>query len=313
MCPPAKRGSKSAADDPPAKGKGSRKSSAGSDAGSNGAEDHSAVLAALEEGLEEALPGFEVHDRELEFAEERTAALAGVDATGRLVLVLVVDDDGERGVLDTLDALAFARRDTALLARHLGASRLRTDLDPRVVLVLAQRDDLLTDRLRPLLGNEVEAFEIRSLRSAAGERSYLAPLAGGQHQDAGTGPTADAFLAALPEPLKDLGMVLVHRMERLDEDRATRSGPASVVWSFQGDVLARIERSGDRLNAGIAPTFASIDIAHEEDIESFVEAALERLVELIGSEPASELLERTLQPPGDELLLTPEEIEAFRE
>ena len=89
----------------------------------------------LERGLAESVPGLEVLDRELQLGEKSCADLAGIDASGRLVFVMLVDGDGDASALAVLDALAYARENGALLARHWKSARLRTELEAQVVLV----------------------------------------------------------------------------------------------------------------------------------------------------------------------------------
>ena len=68
------------------------------------------LLAALQSGLEAALPGLEVVDRDLVLDERGRADLAAVDPSGRLVLAIVAEEDGERTVLDALDVVKRLRQ-----------------------------------------------------------------------------------------------------------------------------------------------------------------------------------------------------------
>ena len=142
----------------------------------------------LEVVLGKALPGLTVLDRKLELDGLLNADLVAIDASGRLVLVLLrgpseAQDDlaGERTVLGVLDALVWARRHRDLLARHLDGSQFKEDLEPRVVVVAERFGERVAARLSTLDPDHVMLLEMRSLRTEAGASTYLvdpAPSAG---------------------------------------------------------------------------------------------------------------------------------------
>jgi len=298
-------------------------------------DDDELLLAALRAGLEEALPGLEIVDRDLVLDERGRADLAAVDASGRLVLVIVAAKNGDRTALDALDALAFARRNADVLARHLDP-RIEPGLQPRVVVVDPSNAADLLERLTPLAPQGIEVFGVRTIKSAAGERSYLiareAPGAIG-------GPGGvEAFLEALPESLRELGRGLAERMQRLDDELLATGDRNTVVWRLNGDVLARLERVGRHLQASVGPERRAGPIRDPADADRLLEGAMARLVECLerrgavgtaaeapadvpGAPEAPEGpgaplegdRERSRAPGDDEPLLTEEEIQAFRE
>lgn len=282
------------------------------------------VLTALLSGLEEVLPGIEVIDRELVFENGGRADLAAVDPSGRLVLVLVAGDDGDRSVLEVLDTYHFARQNTAILARHLSGRRIQALTAPRIVVVNPANDATLVARLSALVGQGVEIFGVRSLKSAAGERSYLVQVGPSGAVEPSGEHGVEAFLRELPSGLREIGSRLAERMGRLDEELDAAADRNALVWRFHGDVLARVERVGSRLQASIAPHLDPVPLTRHEDVERVVEDSLARLVEAMGlsgatvSSPPPPATGRGERSPLDvvdssEPLLTAEEIDAFRE
>jgi len=265
------------------------------------------------------LPGIQVLDRGLVFENGGRADLAAVDPSGRLVLVLLASEDGDRAVLETLDTCHYARANTAILARHLSGRRINALVAPRIVVINANNDTTLVERLSALVGQGVEIFGVRSLRSAAGERSYLVQVGPSGALEPSGEHGVEAFLRELPAGLREIGGRLAERMGRLDEDLDPAADKNALVWRFRGDVLARLERVGNRLQASIAPHLEPLPVARDDDVERIVEESLARLVEAMGmpgmgpvaAEPREE--EPPMNLPGADVpLLSPEEIEAFR-
>ena len=263
--------------------------------------------------LENALPGVEILDRGLEFDDGGRADFAGVDDSGRLVLGLFAGEDADRTALDVLDTLAFARRNPALFTQHLRSPRLVSALDPRVLLIAEPADQALVRRLAPLLGHGLEVFELRTVKSREGERAYL--LAAGPGDDAvpaeGQG-SVDEFLAALPDPLEELGRLVVDRMGRLDDELRVEATADTVVWFFEHQLLLRLELRGDSLRAG-AGGERPRELQDPRDVDELLEDSLGRLVQAVGRMPADALARPELEPREGAALLTPEEIEAFRD
>ncbi len=277
--------------------------------------ERSGVLAALGVGLEEVLPGLEIVDRDLEFDEGGRADLAAVDGTGRLVLVLLADEDADRATLEALDALSFAWRNVQIFVRHLAARRLDPGLEPRVVVISAAGDERLVHRLAPLLERGVELFGVRSLKSSQGERSYLVPMSASAPPRGGVSrANPEEFLAALPPPLSELGRELALRMGRLDDELVLAASPSALSWVFHGDELARVEARREALVARVAPTLEPVELRGEGDLEAVLESAMGRLVQLFGLREVAGARD-PVELPGDEPeeLLSQEEIEAFRD
>ena len=137
------------------------------------------VLSALFSGLEEVLPGIQVLDRELVFENGGRADLAAVDPSGRLVLVLLASEDGDRAVLETLDTYHYARTNTAILARHLSGRRINALVVPRIVVINANNDTTLVEdaTLAPAHEDPVGTIperECRTERPARGNRTVRA-------------------------------------------------------------------------------------------------------------------------------------------
>jgi len=295
--------------------KGRPSSPKDSDAGPDAPRPEGGVLDALSIGLEEVLPGIEVLDRDLSF-DGGHADLAAVDGAGRLVLVQLADKDADRAALDALDALAFARRHAEVLARHLGSRRLRPDLEPKLVVITASTDERVCERLgqrlAPLLDGDLELFGIRAVRSRRGERSYLHPLVAAESAAGGLARSPEAFLGDVSEELRPLALALVGRMTRLDDELQVEASRRTLSWRFRGHELARLERRTAGL-VGRIPDQEELAVQVDGDLDRFVEGAMGRLVAVLGSgEPeADAAVEATPDEPMN--LLSPEEIEAFRQ
>lgn len=270
-------------------------------------------LAALIEGLDELVPGLEVLDRELVFEGGARADLAAVDPSGRLHLVQLAGEDADKAALAALDLLGLVRAELELLLRHFGEA-VNAERAPRVLVVSPSSDLRLVERLGVLADAGVLVLGLRAVKSAAGERSYLVRLDAAARTSSGPGGVA-AFLRALPARLEPLGAALVERMQRLDEELAPSADASTLVWRLAGEVLCRVERIGDLLQASVAPRHEPLPLGDLGDLDRLVEKAMARLVRVLnlargetaapGSRPAS--------TPREEPILTPEEIQAFRE
>jgi hypothetical protein len=269
-------------------------------------------------GLDEIVPGLAIVDRELVFEGGARADLVAVDPSGRLHLVLRASEDADRAVLETLDALALVRGQLELLVRHCGEGRVNPERAPRVLVVCPGSDARLVERLCVLGDSGVLVLGLRAVKSAAGEHTYLVRLDPAARAAAGPGGV-DAFLRALPGRLEPLAATLLERMQRLDEELACSGDRTTLVWRLAGEVLVKVERVGELLQASVAPQHEPLPLADFADLERLVERALGRLVRVLG-------LTRTERPPAgppgigkapsprsDEPILTPEEIQAFRE
>jgi len=287
------------------------------------APEESGSTAAWIAGLDEIVPGLEIVDRELHFEGGARADLVAVDPSGRLFLVLHASEDADRTVLETLDAVALVRGQLELLVRHCGEGRVNPERAPRVLVVCAGQDARLVERLGALGEAGVLVLGLRAVRSAAGEHTYLVRLDPAARAAAGPGGV-EAFLRALPPRLEPLAAALFDRMQRLDEELACSGDATTIVWRLSGEVLVKVERIGELLQASVAPRHEPLPLADLVDLDGLVERALGRLVRVLG-------LTRAEQPGGgptsggpkpskpmlamkpDEPLLTPEEIRAFQE
>lgn len=270
-------------------------------------------LAALLDGLDEVVPGLDVLDRELVFEGGARADVAAVDPSGRLYLVQLAHEDADRATLDALDALGVLRGQLDLLTRHFGEGRLNPERAPRLVVISSSSDARLAERLAVLGDAGVLVFGLRSVKSAAGERSYLVRLDAAA-PSAPSGSGVAAFLRALPARLEPLGAALIERMERLDEELVPSADATQLVWRLAGEVLCRVERIGDLLQASVAPRHEPLPLADLADLDRLVERALARLVRVLGLTRGERPAPGPRPAPAhDEPLLSEEEIQAFRE
>jgi len=268
----------------------------------------------LERGLAESVPGLEVLDRELQFGEKSCADLAGIDGSGRLVFVMLVDGDGDASALAVLDALAYARENGALLARHWKSARLRTELEAQVVLVADHFSTRLSQRLASL-GSLIKFLEVHELSSKSGTSSYLVPL---RTLSAGAAPgvlVPEAYVASLPEDLRDPASLMLHRVSRIDVDLDCTANANGLQWRFQGEVLCSLSQGGEHLEGFLAESSTPFDLEGAGQLDAFVDRVLECYIERLDGDarPADEILEQVELIPRDPgHLLSPEEIEAFR-
>lgn len=271
-------------------------------------------LAALSEGLDEIVPGLEVLDRELVFEGGARADLAAVDPSGRLHLVLLAGEDVDRAALEALDALGVVRGQLELLLRHFGEGHVNPERAPRVLVVSAGSDVRLAERLSVLSDAGVLVLGLRTVKSAAGERSYLVRIDSVARASGAAGGVS-AFLRALPARLEPLGAALIERMQRLDEELTSVGDTTTLVWRLAGEVLCKVERVGDLLQASVAPRHEPLALGDLGDLDKLVERAMARLVRVLNLTRG----ERGAAGPGsraagrEEPILTPEEIQAFRE
>lgn len=244
--------------------------------------DRDPSLLSLESTLERNFPGVEVLDHDLELSERYRADLVAIEGSGRLVLVLVVDTEGDEPLLAALDALAFARHNAPVLAAHFGEPRLRSDQPPRVLLITQTFSPSLVERLRPLLDGSVELFEVREVKSARGENLYLTAVGGDPQVLAAAATTEDAFFARLAPDTKAIAQYCLERMARIDDELLVSSRGGRLNWSFRGTELARVELASDLLQGSVAPLFETRALRSAAQVDFFVEEALGRYVEALG-------------------------------
>jgi hypothetical protein len=240
-----------------------------------------AAHAALEAALRHLLPGFEVLDRGLELEAGASADLVGLDAQGRVVLVLGCDGRGVEPVLGALDALAYARRNREPLQRHLEHPRLARGAAVRVLLVADKFGRSVIERLQPLLGRGIDLYELRSVRSARGETASLAPVSSlaGAEPEVRIAPAA--FAAALPAPYAGVAALLVAKMQRIDGELEARATSERVEWSFRARLIARMDWSEGQLSGAAAPRFEARPLGAPAQVEAVLEDVLSHYVRML--------------------------------
>lgn len=244
----------------------------------------------LEAGLREALPGIVIVDRDLALGARVDADLVALDGDGRLVLVLLLAGweplpGTDRVVLATLDALAWARAQRELVARHLGDDRLRSELDPRVVLVAESFAPEVLERLACLGPGAVRLLEVRALRSAGSCSTFLCPV--GEVAAGASDDPAD-FLDGLDEDPRALANLLVSRLERVDEEVECAPDDRGLRFSFHGTPLCHLSAVGGHLRGHLPGGEAPMPFRKEGDLDGFVDAALARYVELVELDAAED-------------------------
>jgi hypothetical protein len=112
-------------------------------------------------------------------------------------------------------------------------------------------------------------------------------------------------------------------MQRLDEELTCTGDATTLVWRLSGEVLVKVERIGDLLQASVAPRHEPLPLANLDDLDGLVERALGRLVRVLGLTQAEEpgggppsgggKPKPVISMKPEEPILTPEEIRAFQE
>jgi hypothetical protein len=273
-----------------------------------------ADLEAVAAAVEEALTGVRILDRALEFDDGTRADLAGTDSAGRIVLVRLANEDADRSALGVLDLLAFAHAHADLLARHLGLPRASASCEPRVVVILEPDDRVLAARLGAVSGAGLELHDLRTVKSAAGERAYLVVRAG-----VGAGGVRDVqsalqrFLEALAPENAELGRELCARLARLDDDLRTEASTDAVAWFYRDRPLVRLESRSGRLSGSVGADGRGQELTGRRDADALLEAALTRLMEEVGRPSPGDADADPARGEPALALLSAEEIEAFRD
>lgn len=240
----------------------------------------------LEAAVLDALPGLEVLDRSLELDGLRTD-LVGVDAEGRLNLVLFVDGADEGLPLEVLDTLRLARRQRYLLARHLGVEHLNVEADVRVTVVATSFESLVAERLACLPQHQVQCFEVHEMRSDRGLSTRLLPaFAEPQGSPAPVMP-ADEFVRGLDAAQRETVTQLSGRIERIDGEVSMAAGPGGLEWRYRGAALCRLRGEGDGLMGSVVGG-ASFAIGESQEVEAFLDGCLRRFLFLLETPDTSE-------------------------
>lgn len=265
--------------------------------------------------LSSVFPEFDVIDRDLDLGEGRSAQLVGVDAAGRLVLVLFVDGESESAVLGALDALVFYGRNRAVLASHFKSTRLRAGVGPLVALVAESFSEKLLGRLSGMNQEFLRVLEMRAVSSARGERSYLVPILPGTLRPGAAELRAPTpFVDMLPPEHRKLAELLLRRIDRIDDQLVQTPGDKSLTWRLGDELLCCVLVIEGAVEGQVPPVGRPRRIASSAEVEAFLDEVLARYVALLaagGREPDDPPVEMLSVDAG--ALLTPEEIAAFRQ
>lgn len=275
-------------------------------------------LTDIDELLSEALPDLVVLDLDLRLDAQRVAPLVAVDGRGRLALVLLPEPGGDGSAdleLEVLDALAFARRHLVQLAHHLAPSRLRADLEPQVVVIATDPAPRTVERLAPLLGRAVRLFEVRELETRGARGTYLVGVDAPPLAALAPRSTPEAFVAGLEASRGELARLALRRLARIDAEIECSATEDGLEWRYRGALLAALGDTRTRLEAAVPGHAEGHPVTAAGDVETLLDDALARYVELLGGagDDGEELEQVEIVPAEAGALLTPEEIEAFRD
>lgn len=239
-------------------------------------------------GLGEVYPDLEIVDRELELRRGLLAEVVAVDGNGVLILVLVHGGDDDRAVLSVLDALAFADRHRDLMVGHLRIGRLDPDAAAQAILVGRGFSSGVVERLGCLEPGRVRLVEVRSIKSARGERSYMIPREGG----ASTGRRVHTsghdvlpFLTALGSRLRPVAHLLLRRIERLDDQLVCEASDQRIHWMLEGSDLVILERTEGGMEARVGGSDARRPVRDTLTVECLLDDVLNAYVGLLEHGP----------------------------
>ena len=281
--------------------------------------DQAEVARAVEVHLEGLLPGWMVIDRQLEIGDGPTADLVCTDGKGRLALVVLVEGGAQETVLSALETLSFLRRHAGVLARHIGM-RLDENSTPRLVLLAEHFAPKATARLVPLLESEEDSlslFELRTLKTERGEALWFSPVSPGADEAGLRVLTFESFVERLSDTDQGIARTLAADLMRADPAVRTEVRRSQVTWRL-GDVeLCTLSNKTGELVLQV-PGHEGRPLEESFDRSIVLEPVLERLLEEVQgeAEPIEDEEDDDLGPlvlGNPEQLLTPEELEAFRE
>jgi hypothetical protein len=290
------------------------------------------AIEGLAAALQAAFPGVAVVDHGLELGPGAgVVELAAVDGDGRLMLVTRAPADVSQAALLSLDALAFARAHLPLLERHYRGAGLDAEQPPLLVLLAERFDPALLARLAAIDPALLACLEIRRIASRERAESYLMPVALGPGAGSQPAPARPAdFLEHLHPDLRPIGEALLQRLARIDEDLSSSSSGRQMRFALDGEPVCTLQALDGALEARVAPLGGAFRVASRADADAFLEAVLERTLELFqpnerkgpvlapadgsggpgGLGQARRAALDPLLPSG--AILTPEELEAFR-
>jgi hypothetical protein len=267
----------------------------------------------LESDLRRFAPDLEVVDRGLILSRgavrtpnARRADLVFTDGAGSALLALVVDGRRDETVQAAVEALLFARENAGALARLRPSGTAPTGIGSvaptaRVAIVAEGYSERCLEALGLFPKDELWILEARRFEGETGARHVLVSLTPPPAMRERGERERLAFLARVPDPLRDAAEGLLRRLERLDRGaRASFADGRATVRSGLREIVALAIQDG-RLEAEAAALDETRPIRTPADAESFLDAVVRG--ELRGPPPVFQ----------EGPLLTPEEIAAFRE
>jgi len=264
--------------------------------------------------LVEAHPDLEPVDRDLELGEGRTVDLACVDGTGMLWLVSWVREDDVEPILTVLDSMVWFESTHAVLARHFNCPRLRAEAGLRVALVAEVFPGRLQARLSGLNPSVLRMFELKHLRSARGDHAYLVPLESSRPSAAmSESVSVDAFIEGLAEDSRELALRMMRRIERIDDRLQCTAKAHEMIWNLPDGPLCELRAGNGVLVTRALPSGEKRPLTRMEDLESSLEDVLEAYVERLPAASGELARPAELANVDPAALLSPEEIEAFRQ
>lgn len=289
-----------------------------------GDEARRALVQAFESALLRELGGARVVDRELR-CDGRSLAEIVLLHERRLVLALAVDGASRRTPARALAALSFAGTRAGALAAHLSAeleeSESAAGARPLVLLVSARPyAAAVLERLRALAGPDLWVLELHLLQSRAGSSSSLerllppperAPTLAPPPSERAPRDAIERFALSLSASQAPLARDLARRIARIDPGLSLESGEGELVWSRDGQLLCSLHAVDGRLEGQLAESRIPHRIHAPASAEVFLDWVLSLYLEQLGGGPTDRPHSRTLEPTGP--LLTPEELEAFRD
>ena len=289
-----------------------------------------------ERALGAHLPGLRLVDRDLCIDGRTVADFVGL-IEGRPVLFLAMEGDSEQALLRTGDAVDFALRHADVLWAHLrgvspGGERLSGVCHETARTVLLSDTPFsasLLERLCGLDAPDLLVLQRRSLVSEAGRSEFF--VAYDLHRRGVPAPSpatvpapglgdAQRFLATLPAALAETGGDLVERIGRVEEGLECRAedgadgGPGGLAWFVEGEPLCSLTAVDGHLEARLAGTDVPHSIRTRAGVDVFLDWLLAFHLERVDtSADLGELEDVELVPRAPAPILTPEEIEAFRD
>lgn len=281
--------------------------------------DQKQVAHAVETHLHGLLPGWVVVDHDLEVGDGPTADLVCVDPEHHLALVILVEGGAQETVLSALETLSFVRRHSDVIARHVGV-RFDPDTPTQLLLLAEHFSPKAVARLAPILEaeeSELRLFELRTLKTQRGEALWFAPVNSVSEEGGLRVLTLESFIERLSELNQSTARAFVAEIARVDPALRTEVRRTKVTWLVDGRELCTLRSDRGELVLQI-PGRNDLPLEDGFDRSAVLEPILEQLVAEPDRDSTSELESDlaedsplVLGNPAE--LLTPEELEAFRD